>query len=221
MLRTTVSGSAYIGVFATVIGDAALVRADLEGPTREDLTEELDVPVFPATIGGGSTVGSLVAGNRTGVVTSGQLTEREREELEAHLERPVRALPGTHNAAGNIILTTDAGALIHPDVSAEAVDLVAETLDVPVVKGTLGGVKTVGMAGVATQRGALCHPQASEDELEQIESVLDVPADLGTVNHGAPLVGSGLIATTAGYVVGDRTTGPELGRIEDALGLID
>jgi translation initiation factor 6 len=34
-------------------------------------------------------------------------------------------------------------------------------------------------------------------------------------------VGSGLVANGAGYVVGENTTGPELGRIEDALGYID
>ncbi len=46
-------------------------------------------------------------------------------------------------------------------------------------------------------------------------------ADLGTVNYGTPLLGSGLIAGTAGFVVGEETTGPEIGRIEDALGYIE
>jgi len=48
-----------------------------------------------------------------------------------------------------------------------------------------------------------------------------VPADIGTINYGAALVGSGLLANAAGYVVGQDTTGPELGRIEDALGYVD
>jgi translation initiation factor 6 len=34
-------------------------------------------------------------------------------------------------------------------------------------------------------------------------------------------VGAGLVANAHGYVAGEETTGPELGRIEDALGLID
>jgi translation initiation factor 6 len=48
-----------------------------------------------------------------------------------------------------------------------------------------------------------------------------VRADIGTVNYGAPLVGSGLVANGSGYVVGEDTTGPELGRIEDTLDYID
>ncbi len=51
--------------------------------------------------------------------------------------------------------------------------------------------------------------------------MLGVPADIGTINYGGPLVGSGLLANAHGYVVGQETTGPELGRIEDALGYID
>jgi len=48
-----------------------------------------------------------------------------------------------------------------------------------------------------------------------------VPADIRTINYGGPLVGSGLVANENGYVVGNDTTGPELGRIDDALGYID
>jgi translation initiation factor 6 len=98
---------------------------------------------------------------------------------------------------------------------------VKEALDVPVERGDLGGVRTVGTAAVANDRGVLCHPKSREEELEAIEELLDVHADIGTINYGGPLVGSGLVANSAGYVVGEETTGPELGRIEDTLGFID
>jgi len=67
----------------------------------------------------------------------------------------------------------------------------------------------------------LCHPQASESELETLEDHLDVYADLGTINYGTPLLGSGLVANDESYLVGEDTTGPELGRIEDTLGFLD
>lgn len=100
-------------------------------------------------------------------------------------------------------------------------ETVRDTLDVPVEPGTLGDVGTVGTAGVATNRGALCHPKATEPELAALEELLDVPADIGTINYGGPLVGAGLIANMHGYVAGEETTGPELGRIEDALGFVE
>jgi translation initiation factor 6 len=67
----------------------------------------------------------------------------------------------------------------------------------------------------------LCHPKATDEELDALEALLDVPADIGTINYGGALVGSGLVANDAGYVCGEETTGPELGRIESALGFID
>ena len=67
----------------------------------------------------------------------------------------------------------------------------------------------------------LCHPKTSDADLDFAEEVLGVPADIGTINYGAPLVGSGLLANEHGYVAGEDTTGPELGRIEDALGYIE
>jgi len=92
---------------------------------------------------------------------------------------------------------------------------------VPVERGDLAGVRTVGTAAVANNTGVLCHPKATDEELDALEDALDVRADVGTINYGAPLVGSGLIANDAGYVIGEDTTGPELGRIEDALGYLD
>ncbi|MEM4782516.1 MAG: translation initiation factor IF-6, partial [Halalkalicoccus sp.] len=58
-------------------------------------------------------------------------------------------------------------------------------------------------------------------ELDFLEELLDAYADIGTINYGRPLVGSGLVANASGYVAGRDTTGPELGRIEDALGYLD
>ncbi|RLF51129.1 MAG: translation initiation factor IF-6, partial [Thermoplasmata archaeon] len=43
---------------------------------------------------------------------------------------------------------------------------------------------------------------------------------VGTVNHGAPLIGSGIIANSHGAIIGSLTTGIEMNRIEEALGFL-
>ena len=53
-----------------------------------------------------------------------------------------------------------------------------------------------------------------------IEEVLGVAPMVGTVAFGSPYVGAGLAASNNGVIAGRETTGPELNRIEDALGLI-
>ncbi|WP_049898971.1 translation initiation factor IF-6 [Natrinema sp. J7-1] len=221
MQRLAFAGSAYVGVFARATDSCVLVRHDVDDDVAADLTDELEVPVIRTTVGGSSTVGALATGNENGLLVSARVLEYERERLEEAVDVPVAELPGSINAAGNVVLANDYGAYVHPDLPREAVQIVSDTLEVPVERGDLAGVRTVGPAAVATNTGVLCHPKATDAELDVLEEALDVRADVGTVNYGAPLVGSGLIANEAGYVVGEDTTGPELGRIEDALGYLD
>jgi translation initiation factor 6 len=125
------------------------------------------------------------------------------------------------NAAGNDILVNDFGGLVHPDMNETVIKEIEKVLQVPLQKGTIAGLKTVGMAAVATNKGVLCHPLVSEEEKQVLSNVFQVPVMIGTVNHGVPLIGSGLIANVKGFVVGSLTTGIEMGRIEEALGFLE
>ena len=125
------------------------------------------------------------------------------------------------NAAGNDILVNDNGALIHPDIGDHSMKKIGETLGVPVQRGTIASLKTIGMAAVVTNKGCLCHPKVTDEEKKQLEKLFDVNVMIGTVNHGVPMIGSGLIANTKGAIIGNLTTGIEMGRIEEALGFLD
>jgi translation initiation factor 6 len=220
LLRAAFAGSAYVGVFARATDDCLLVRPDVDDDLRESIAEELGVDAVATTVGGSGTVGALATGNENGLLVSDRVSDRERERIAEAVDLPITELPGRINAAGNVVLANDTGAYVHPDLPREAVQAVENGLDVPVERGTLAGVRTIGTAAVATNRGVLCHPKSTDEELDFLEDLLSVPADIGTINYGGPLVGSGLIANEHGYVVGQDTTGPELGRIEDALGYI-
>ncbi|GAB6860919.1 translation initiation factor IF-6 [Haloplanus litoreus] len=221
MLRASFAGSSYVGVFARATNDCLLVRADADEDTVADMAAELDVEPVTTTVGGSGTVGALAVGNEHGLLVSNRATDREMSAIEEATGLTVTELPGRINAAGNVVLANDYGAYVHPDLSREAVQTVKSALDVPVERGDLADVRTVGTAAVATNEGVLCHPTSREPELEALEDCLDVRADIGTINYGAPLVGSGLVANDTGYVVGPDTTGPELGRIEETLGYIE
>ena len=221
MLRAALSGSSYVGVFARATDDCVLVRPDMDDELVADFEAELEVPAVRTTVAGSGTVGALAVGNENGVLVSSRVTDRERERIREATDLPVTELPGRINAAGNVVLANDSGAYVHPDLSRKALQRVEAGLDVPVERGDLAGVRTVGTAAVVTTRGVLCHPKSTDEELDYLEDLLGVPADIGTINYGGPLVGSGLVANSFGYVAGNDTTGPELGRIEDALGYID
>ena len=221
MLRAAPSGSSYVGVFARATDDCLLLRPDIEESLLEEFEAELEVPVVPTTVAGSTTVGSLAVGNENGLLVSERVTDAEADRIETATDLPVVELPGRINAAGNVVLANNEGAYVHPDLERKAVLAVEDALGVPVERGTLAGVRTVGTAAVATDDGVLCHPKTTDEKLDALEELFGTYADIGTVNYGGPLVGSGLVANASGYVAGQDTTGPELGRIEDALDYIE
>ena len=220
MLTASFTGSSYVGVYARATDDVLLVDPSVDDDLTATLAAELGVEPVATTVGGSGTVGSLAVANDAGIVVSDQATDEELARIDDAIDGEVAPIPGTLNAAGNVVLANNTGAIVHPELSAAAVDVIEETLAVPVERGQLADVQTVGTAAVATSEGVICHPQSTEEQLVAVEERLDVYADLGTVNYGAPLVGSGLLANDTDYVAGEETTGPELGRVEDTLGYI-
>ena len=216
--RLKIAGSSLLGVFARCTEKVVLVPLEVGEADRQVLEAGLKVPAVRVLAGVGSVLGSLVAANSNGFVVTHHAGNEELEILREHGR--VARLPARINAAGNVILVNDSAALVHPGLSSKACETVEQTLGVKVEKGTIGGLKTVGMAGVATNLGLLVHPRISEEEIAVLEGLFALPVDVGTVNLGSPLVGSGVLANSHGYFAGIGTSGPELGRIEDALGFL-
>ncbi|MEE1117268.1 translation initiation factor IF-6, partial [Methanosphaera sp.] len=133
----------------------------------------------------------------------------------------VEIIPDKLTAIGNIIVANDTGAIVNPELSSDAKKIIADTLDVELVESTIAGLDIVGSTMAATNKGALVHPDASEEELDLIEDVLGVPAEIGTVNRGVKLVGACIIANSNGVIVGNKTTGPELARIDQVFNLFE
>jgi len=210
------AGDPHIGVFSRVLDDIAITPPGTPEEYTAALHTELGVEVIETSIQQSSIVGSLVAGNQNGLVVSGLASPDEIAALEDH--REVFPLHGGMTAAGNLILANDLFAAVHPDLPLSVAEDIGSFLGVPVVRLTLGGVKTVGMAGCATNTGVLVHPRASAREIAVIEGVCDLPVGLGTVNMGTTLVGTGVVANRRGYLAGLFTSGFELGRIEEVFG---
>jgi translation initiation factor 6 len=216
--RINFRGNSVLGVFTTCTEDFVLVPREVDDKFTQIVEEFLDVTVIPTSVDGSSIVGSLSCGNSRGFLISDRVKESELREVRKYV--PAQRLLGIYTAAGNNILLNDTAAVVNPNLSDRAITKINKVLDVEVHRGTIGGLKTVGMGACATNKGILVHPRTSKYELERLDEIFGLPVDIGTVNLGSPLVGSGLIANSKGYVVGSGTTGHEMGRIEDALGFV-
>lgn len=98
--------------------------------------------------------------------------------------------------------------------------MISDVLGVDAMHSKVAGHDTVGSMLVANSNGVLAHPDITREEAEAIESVMKVPVMVGTVTFGSPFVGAGCVSSDSHALVGSGSTGPELNRIEDALGLI-
>jgi len=220
MERTiTFGGDPNIGVFSRAVGDIAIIPPESSDEFRQAVQQALNVTLVETTIQGSPIIGSLVAGNSRGIVVSGLATEDEVAVLSEH--RDVMLLTESMNAAGNVILANDTFAAVHPDMPVDLATAIGEFLGVEVIHLTLGGVRTVGMAGVATNKGVIVHPRANAQEIARLEAVAKVPVGTGTINMGSGLIGTGLLVNERGYIAGNATSGFELGRIEDVFGFLE
>lgn len=208
----------YVGVFIRACDSAVLVPPLLTSSQKQSMKEVFQVPVITTTIGNTNLLGSLFALNSHGAVASNIINNSEFQSLTKQMNLTI--LPEKNNTLGNSMLVTEDKALISMDFSRKSERGIQNTLDVETIRGTIAGQDNVGMAAVITSRGLLCHPKISVEEKEILEDFFGMRSSIGTVNFGIPLIGAGLCANSHGAIVGSRTTGVELNRIENALDLI-
>jgi len=211
-------GHTQVGVYLSVVDDVLFHPRALDDAAVEELRSAFDIEMHPFLVGGSSLLGSLLSGNARGIAVADIATEEDLDELTSFCD--VVVMESGVNAAGNLIECNAHGAVVSPIVPQKGVDMISDVLGVDAIRSKVAGHDTVGSMLVANGNGVLAHPDVSRSEAESIESVMKVPVMVGTVTFGSPYVGAGCAASDTHALVGSGSTGPELNRIEDALGLI-
>lgn len=208
--RYNYEGDTSIGFFATVTPEYAIYPPDFH---RKDFFDAENAETYIART---RLVGLMTAGNSNCILVPDTITDHERSTLEES-EVNFHVLETTETALGNLILANDKGAFVSEKLS-DVSEEIEEALGVPVTFGEIAGLPNVGVCGAANNRGALIHREASEREAELVKEALDVEnIDIGTVNLGSPYIGSGLVGDDENILVGEDTSGPEIGRIDRTL----
>ena len=213
--RLEIAGNPYVGVFCATNDELLIVAPDVPRAAIKHIEGALGTSHVVTSVAHSTVVGSLVAMNSKGILASPFI---EDPEIDA-IGDAVYPLPHRLSAVGNNVLCNDYGAVVHPGYDDETIDFMREVLGVPVIRGTVAGIRTVGAVAVATNKGVLCHPHARPGEMDALKATLRAPVMITTANYGAAQVGACIVANSHGAVVGARTTPIELGRIEEGLGL--
>ncbi|MDG6221592.1 MAG: translation initiation factor IF-6, partial [Candidatus Thermoplasmatota archaeon] len=210
-------GNSFLGVFCAASDKVAFVPEQADEHFIEELKNTFSVEVERLSIDGSPLLGALLVMNSKGAVVADFAQSEDIGRISSYL--PVERVKDPLNAVGNNLLVNDNGALANPEMDQESLDLISSVLKVPVTKGVIGGVVTVGAAAVTNMKGVLCHPKSTDEERAMVQKILGVPVGIGTANFGSPLVGAAMVCNTKGGVAGTKTTGVEMHRIEDILGL--
>lgn len=218
--RINLTGNPNLGVYISVNDEVAIVPFNLPVEMEPVMKEALEVDIIRTSIAGCNLNGALSVGNSNGFVVSPYINDRELEVLES-AGLNVAMLPGKYTAVGNILAVNDNAAIAGPNIGEETIKVIEDTLKVPVKIYPFADSKIVGSASIITNKGALLHRDTLSDEMDFIEEFFKVEGNIGTVCKGMPLVGACGIANSNGVMVGESTTGPEMARIEEALGFLD
>ena len=211
-------GSDQVGIHLAAVGSVLFHPPELPEPTVEMMEATIGLELQPLTVGGSNLVGALVCGNSRGIAVADIATEGDIDQLTSYGD--VVVMEGGVNTAGNLLVVNELGAVASPSIPHEGLEILAEVLAVDVTSTTVAGQDVVGSLAVANDHGVLLHPDVTPDEAMMIEDVLGVKPMVGTVSFGSPYVGAGVCASNSGAISGTQTTGPELNRIEDALGFL-
>ena len=208
-----------VGVYCRTNDKVAFLQQKLLKRIKTKIINALQVELEELTISDSTIVGSLLTMNSHGAIITWTANQMTIDAVKNHgLE--VTIIEDVLNAAGNDILVNDYGAMVHPKMKDATIKQLKTTLHVPVERGTIAQQDVVGMAAVVTNQGCLCHPKITDDEKKHLEKLFNIESMIGTVNHGDPMIGTGLVANSKGAIIGRDTTGIEMGRIEEALGFL-
>jgi translation initiation factor 6 len=203
-------GNSNIGFYATVSNEQSIFPPEFD---KKEIFETESVETYIART---RLVGLFTAGNSNCLLVPNNITDRERNKLEES-DVNFQVLETRDTALGNLILANDEGAVISDNLE-EHEEEIEEALEVPVKVAEIAGASTVGTAGIANSHGSVIHRDAGESEAEVIKNLLELEdIDIGTVNLGSPFVGSGAVANDSAILVGEDTSGPEIGRIDRTM----
>lgn len=217
--KLSIFGSPYVGVYIISNDKMTIVPRGTDQRIIKKIKATLKVnTVFETILAGSPLLGSLAVMNNKGAVITDFALEDDVNFLFDKLN--VLFIVDKINAVGNDILANDHAALVHEDFEKGTIKIIEDALDVEVVKGRIGGIKTVGSAAIVTNKGMLVHPKTTNEEMEFLKDLFKVPVYMTTANYGSIYLGASMVANIHGAIVGEKTSTVEIDRIENGLDII-
>jgi len=211
-------GNPHIGLFAKASDGLVVADASCSPKFIKSLSV-LGCEVAAPSFGGvGGLAGLFCALNSNGIILPSFV---EKSEIASFKKLGLNAItmPGRFSATGNNIAANDFGAIANPELSAQDTKRISDCLGVEVVRRSVAGYLTPGSCLLATNKGFLAHNRAGEEELKELQSILRVGGANCTLNTGTAFVSICAVSNSHAAILGESSTGFEVGRAAGALGM--
>jgi translation initiation factor 6 len=157
----------------------------------------------------------LARGYEKKFAVSNQIEDHELDYLKAqglhiHVMKDITAI-------GNLLCLQANGGIVSPSVLEMEQKALHQFFDIPLHMMSIARSELAGSSIVATEKGFLASARAVPEEMQRLEEIFRVPGMTTTANYGDAFIGNSVIANNHGIIVGERTSGPELARIDEGL----
>ncbi len=215
---TRFQSSGEIGVFSLLTNSYCLVGMGTCENFYASFEQELanHIPVVHTKAYDTRIIGTMLAGNKNGLVVPSIISDNELQHLRNSLpeEVRIRKIDDRISTLGNCISCNDHVALIHPEFDRESEELIGDVLGVEVFRTTIAGNSLVGTYSAFNNKGGIVHPATTLEEYEELANLMQVPIGAATINRGSELIGSGVVVNDWSAFVGFQSTSAEIDNIE-------
>lgn len=217
-------GDPNIGLHGMATDKYCIVGKCVTDKQVKDLEETLKVPVFRLTIYGTDLAGLFLAGNSSVLLAPKIIFENELKILKSTMEKinvKVFLIDTNHTAFGNNILMNDKTVVVSTTFNDETKKQIQAATGLKPISMDLAGTSVPSSVGKLTNKGAIFSPNISDEEIKELEALLKFEIGLGTNNLGNPFIAAGVIANSFGFAMGEQSSGFEISRVDESLGLMD
>jgi len=221
--KLAVNGNPNVGLYGycTTAGERRLcLFGELVG-NEKVIAAALDSELVKVSIAGTPLPGVFLTGNTQALLVPNNAFDHEVRQLR-ELGLTVYVFHTRLTCLGNNIVANDHGCLVNPAFSDEEIGQLHELLDVPVKRMTIAGLETPGNCIVLNGKHGIIHREAASHEIEMARETLGLQSlEPASVNLGSPYLRAGILNNNHGFVIGDKSGGPEIVHIEESLGYLE
>jgi translation initiation factor 6 len=215
--KGTIKNSPYMGVFATVTDEVAIVPFSITEKEEKTIEKTLEVEVIKASIGETAMIGILAKGLGKKIAVSSLAENHEIKALEHKGIEAIKIDAGGFTSTGNLICMNYKAGIASQLLGKKNIEKISKFFKIKFKTRTIAGSELVGAAATVTNKGFICNPNIKPKEFKELQKIFGTHGKPTTANFGDLFVGNSVIANSKGAIAGENTSGIEMLKIDEGL----